>query len=38
MEDDNLLAEVMIRSVIRVERSRRSGKRMTDTYLIFCAL
>ena len=30
MEDDNLLAEVRIRSVIRMERSWRSGKRMTD--------
>ena len=30
MEDDNLLAEVRIRSVIRMERSLRSGKRMTD--------
>ena len=31
MEDDNLLAEVRIRSVIRMERSWRSGRRMTDT-------
>ena len=29
MEDDNLLAEVNTRSMIRVERSLRSGKRMT---------
>ena len=36
MEDDNLLAEVNTRSVIRVERSLRSGKRMTDTSLCFC--
>lgn len=30
MEDDNLLAEVRKRSVIRLERSLWSGKRMTD--------
>jgi len=30
MEDDNLLAEVRIRSVIRMERSLRSEKRMTE--------
>jgi hypothetical protein len=30
MEDDNLLAEVNTRSVIRMERSLRSGRRMTD--------
>ena len=38
MEDDNFLAEVNTRSVIRVERSLRSGERMTDTSLCFCIL
>jgi len=30
MDDDNLLAEVRIRSVIRLEWSLRRGRRMTD--------
>lgn len=34
MEDDNLLAEVNTRSVIRVERSLRSGKRMTGASVL----
>jgi len=32
MEDDNLLAEVNISSVIRMERNLWSGVRMTDSY------
>ena len=38
MEDDNLLAEVIIRSGIRMERNLWSGKRMTDTTLCFLSL
>jgi hypothetical protein len=35
MEDDNLLAEVDTRSVIRMERNLWSVKRMTDTLFLF---
>lgn len=35
MEENNLLAEVKVRSVIRVERNMWSGKRVTDTTLCF---
>jgi hypothetical protein len=33
MEDDNLLAEVKMRSGIRMERNFCSGKKRTDTTL-----
>lgn len=38
MEDNNLLAEVNSRLVIRMERNLWSGERMTNTYLIFGTL